>query len=66
MSTLDPRRDKLLRDIKEAVGENNFEIWMRKPIPSLGGRIPLKVLEEPGGLDELERLVIAINYGIPL
>lgn len=66
MTNKDSRHAKLLQDIKEAVGENNFEAWMRKPIPSLHGRIPLEVMEEPGGLDALERLIIAINYGVPL
>jgi hypothetical protein len=42
MTNKDSRHAKLLQDIKEAVGENNFEAWMRKPIPSLHGRIPLE------------------------
>jgi hypothetical protein len=52
---------KLIESIREAIGEADYEEWMEKPIPTLGGRTPLQVLNSPGGIEEIKSLLIMIN-----
>jgi len=38
--------------------------WMRKPAFALGGRPPMDVLNEPGGLEVLQDIIGRIAYGV--
>lgn len=45
------------------LNEARSRAWLRKPAFGLGGKLPMELLEEPGGLELLEELVGRIAYG---
>ena len=38
--------------------------WMKEPAFALGGRLPMDVIDEPGGLEVLQDVIVRIAYGV--
>lgn len=44
--------------------DEKFQRWMQKPNLSLGGQIPDNLLDTTSGIEEIKRVLNAIDYGI--
>lgn len=56
---------QLIEQIKDVIGRDQYEKWMNKKIISLGDKTPLEVLETPDGKMKINRILNAIEHGIP-
>ena len=59
------KKSDILQEIKMTIGEKRVDAWLHTPIRSLDNRRPVDVLSEPGGEDEIRKILNAINHGIP-
>ena len=52
----------LARDVFES--SDASVSWLRRPQPGLGGQVPVDLLTTSAGTEEVERLLLRIEYGV--
>jgi uncharacterized protein (DUF2384 family) len=65
MKNIETEYPDLIKKIKQTVGNEKYSQWMQTPLALLSGKTPLEILQTPAGVEEIERILIAINFGIP-
>ncbi len=54
----------LYQKAEEVFGDiSSFNRWLRKPAHGLGGKVPLKLMQTPGGIDLIYNELVQIEYG---